>query len=152
MENLKWNSYTYIGRTCVTYKAQDRFNFYIQKKYLPEVDNIYFDMETKSLEMLKGKQHFTSFLQVDKVKRIIYMDYLGNTLCKTNCPANWKEQVEEILDVLESVNLYISDFQKNNICILGKYIYLIDFGLVAFDSFDREALKSRLYFVFENLK
>ena len=151
MERLKWKLYSDIGTTARIYKAQDRFNFYIKKEYRPHIKNIYFNMEIDALNILVGEYHFTNTVVVDRDRRIIYMDYLGKVLGKSNCPNNWKEQVEEILNILKEKNLYISDFQRNNICISGNQIKLIDFGIIQLNAFNYHALKSRLYFVFETL-
>lgn len=150
MNHLKWKLYSDIGTTSTIYKAQDRFNFYIKKVYRANIENIYFEMECQALELLKGKNHFTKNCFIDKQNKTIYMDYLGKTISKINCPLNWKEQIEEILDILEKLNLYISDFQRNNICVLGNIINIIDFGIVCFNSFNREQLKGCLTFVIEN--
>lgn len=152
MDKLKWKLYSDLGTTARIYKAQNRFNFYIKKEYRPEIPQIYFDIECQAIEILKNKKHFTNFVQIDKTKRIIYMDYLGKTLSKQNCPQNWREQIEEILDILKDLNLYISDFQRNNICISGNLINLIDFGIVEFDRFNYQYLKNCLTFVFETLE
>jgi tRNA A-37 threonylcarbamoyl transferase component Bud32 len=151
IQKLKWKLYSDLGTTARIYKAQYRFNFYIKKEYRPEIKQIYFDMECRAIQMLQNKNHFTKFVEIDKTNRIIYMDYLGKTLCKQNCPQNWKEQVEEILEILKGLDLYISDFQRNNICISGNQINLIDFGIVNFNRFNYQYLKSCLTFVFENL-
>ncbi len=148
--NLKWKLYSNIGTSSIIYKAQDRFDFYIKKVYRKNIPDIYFEMESKALEILKGKPHFTKNCFIDKQNKTIYMDYLGKTLSKTNCPRNWKEQINEILDILQDINLYISDIQRNNICILGNKINIIDFGIVCFNSFNKEQIKSCLTFVFEN--
>ena len=152
IENLKWKLYSDIGSTARIYKAQNRFNFYIKKAYRREISDTYFNLECRAIQMLQNKKHFTQFVQIDKTKRIIYMDYLGKTLCKQNCPQNWKEQVEEILEILKELDLYISDFQRNNICISGNQINLIDFGIVQFNCFNYQYLKSCLTFVFETLE
>ena len=151
MEKLKWKLYSDIGTTARVYKAQDRFDFYIKKVYRNEIRNEIFEMEKEAIQIVKGEKHFTKKCFIDEKNKTIYMDYLGKTLCKENCPKNWKEQINEILDILEKLDLYISDFQRNNICISGKTINLIDFGVVKFKSFNREYLYSRLSYVFENL-
>lgn len=151
LEKLKWNLFSDLGTTSKTYKAQDRFQFYIKKMYRKNIDKNYFQRECQAIEMLKGKNHFTKNCFIDEKNKTIYMDYLGKKLSKTNCPRNWKEQIEEILDKLQELNLYISDLQRNNICVLGNTINLIDFGVVNFNSFDRISLKNRLIYVFETL-
>lgn len=151
LEKLKWNLYSDLGTTSKTYKAQDRFNFYIKKVYRRNIEPIYFEREIQALELLKGHKHFTKNCFIDGKNKTIYMDYLGKKISKTNCPKNWKEQIEEILNILQELNLYISDLQRNNICVLGNQINLIDFGVVNFNSYDRNSLKKRLIFVFETL-
>ncbi len=151
LEKLNWKLYSDLGTTSKTYKTQDRFNFYIKKVYRTNIDPNYFEREKQAIELLKGNKHFTKNCFIDEKNKTIYMDYLGKKLSKTNCPTNWKEQIEEILDILEKVNLYISDIQRNNICILGNQINLIDFGVVNFNRHDRSGLKQRLVCVFESL-
>lgn len=151
MENLKWKLYSDIGTTARIYKAQDRFNFYIKKVYRKNISDTIFNNEVQALNLLKGKPHFTKNCYIDEKNKTIYVDFLGNPLTKQNCPSNWKEQIEEILDVLKQVDLFIFDFQRNNICVFGNQINLIDFGVVLFNGYNRHQSKSCLEYVFKNL-
>lgn len=151
LKQLPWKLYSSIGTTSKIFRAQQRFHIWIKKQYNPDISLDTFYNESHALELLYQKKHFSKLLCIDTINKTIYMEYLGKTLCKQNCPKNWKEQIEEILVIFEKLNIFISDIQRNNICVLNGIINIIDFGVVDFNYFNYGQLKSRFTHVFNTL-
>ena len=57
------------------------------------------------------------------------MTYCGKQLSSEKLPKNWKNQYQEISEVLENLNLNQNDMMCRNICVFDNIINIIDFGL-----------------------
>jgi hypothetical protein len=88
-----------------------------------------FQAECETLKLLYRKPHFPLILSIDIPQRVIYTTYNGLPLKRKNqVPKNWKKQMSDICDTLESINIFHNDIRKRNILVQGKQLYLIDFG------------------------
>lgn len=59
---------------------------------------------------------------------VIYINYCGNQLNRTNCPEDWQAQCGNILATLKFNNCRHHDIKPEEILVLDGKITLIDFG------------------------
>lgn len=85
--------------------------------------------EVKSLKILSPYPHFPILVAYDPYRLIIYMTYCGEMLSSKNMPQNWKEQFQEIKEIMTTLNVNSNDMLIRNTCCFGGEINVIDFGL-----------------------
>ena len=56
------------------------------------------------------------------------MNHCGEPLNETNIPKDWKKQIQIIVKVLSSNNLFNNDMKINNFLVKNNVIHIIDFG------------------------
>nr|QBK88051.1 MAG: serine/threonine protein kinase [Marseillevirus LCMAC202] len=61
-------------------------------------------------------------------KKTIRMAYVGTPITKKNAPQNWKEQLQQILDDLETENIQHNDIKRSEILIKNGQLSLVDYG------------------------
>ena len=86
------------------------------------------EREVEFLEQLSEYDCFPKLIEHEVREGIIIMTYCGKELSDENCPDNYGDQVNAILDTLSKHNIYHNDIRRNNVCVLNEKIYLIDFG------------------------
>lgn len=57
----------------------------------------------------------------------ITMEYVGERVCVENLPANWRAQMEAILNDLKSVSCFHNDIKNEEILVKDGRLHLIDF-------------------------
>lgn len=57
----------------------------------------------------------------------IWMVYVGEPITKENCPKNWKEQFEDIVDTLDKYQCVHNDLKDKDVLVYNSRIYLVDF-------------------------
>jgi tRNA A-37 threonylcarbamoyl transferase component Bud32 len=126
---------------------------YIVKKYYNKninknilIEN--FNNEVNSLIIMKGEPHIPKIYGINTLELSITMEHCSEQLNITNCPKNWKKQINEIYDILQKYNIYHNDIHSYNFCVKNKIIYLIDFGLAKhhidfqYQNFSREVINN----------
>lgn len=64
----------------------------------------------------------------------ITMSYVGQSLYNDfNLPKDWKKQIEEIFDKLDTKGIYYPEFRLHNILVLDNKISIVDFGLAHYN-------------------
>ena len=96
---------------------------------LDSFGNYMFKNEIKSLQKLTPYPHFPILVAFDPYNLVIYMTYCGPTLNSSNIPRNWREQFEEISQILEVLDVNSNDMLLRNTCVFNGEISVIDFGL-----------------------
>ena len=104
---------------------------YVVKKkcFGTSLGNYMFKNEVSALIKLNGYPHFPILFEYDPEKLIIYMSYCGNTISSQNISVNWKEQFNEISEIMTVLKVNSNDMIPRNICCLDNEIKIIDFGL-----------------------
>ena len=104
---------------------------YIVKKkcFGTSLGNYMFQNEVSALLKLNGYPHFPILFEYDPDKLIIYMSYCGDTISSKNISVNWKEQFNEISEIMTVLKVNSNDMIPRNICCLDNEIKIIDFGL-----------------------
>jgi tRNA A-37 threonylcarbamoyl transferase component Bud32 len=104
---------------------------YIVKKrcFANSLGNYMFGNEVKALMKLNGYPHFPKLIAYDPNSLTIYMSYCGQNISASNLPSNWKEQIKEISEIMETLNVNSNDMLLRNVCCLNGEIKIIDFGL-----------------------
>ena len=104
---------------------------YVVKKkcFGTSLGNYMFQNEVSALIKLNGYPHFPILFEYDPEKLIIYMSYCGNTISSQNISVNWKEQFNEISEIMTVLKVNSNDMIPRNICCLDNEIKIIDFGL-----------------------
>ncbi len=104
---------------------------YIVKKVClnNSLGNFMFNNEISALSKLRGYPHFPHLIAYDPHNLIIYMTYCGGLLTSENLPNNWKEQINEIKEIMMTLNINSNDMLMRNTCCLDGEIKIIDFGL-----------------------
>ena len=89
--------------------------------------------ELHCLQLLSEHEYFPNILKTNNQNTIV-LSYCGSRLDKlqNDLPDNWKEQVQEIIKLLEQNNIVHSDINPGNVCIKDDIIHLIDFGNIRF--------------------
>lgn len=64
---------------------------------------------------------------LDSDNENIWMVYVGEPISKANCPKNWKEQFEAIIETLDKYRCVHNDLKNGDVLVLNGKIYLIDF-------------------------
>ena len=130
----------YLGNLKTIYKFQNEHNnsldvcllegYIVKKKcFANSLGNYMFQNEVAALSKLSGYPHFPLLFEYDANMLIIYMSYCGNLISSKNIPLNWKEQVNEIKEIMTILNVNSNDMIPRNICCLDNEIKIIDFGL-----------------------
>lgn len=86
-----------------------------------------FNREIYWLQKLSSKR-FPLLLGYNEKDFCIKMNYVGEPISKKNCPHDWKEQVEDIINCLELANCSHNDIKPGEILVQNNTISLIDFG------------------------
>ena len=113
------------GKTSDTYLSSDKT--IVKKVYLTESIHCYYN-ELSVLKKLKGKEHFPQFIKADRYPKAIYMSYCGDRISADNLPSDWEKQLEEIFELLDSLNIIHDDFNWENFTVKDRILYQIDFG------------------------
>ena len=100
-----------------------------KKCFGTSLGNYMFKNEVSALIKLNGYPHFPILFEYDPEKLIIYMSYCGNTISSQNISVNWKEQFNEISEIMTVLKVNSNDMIPRNICCLDNEIKIIDFGL-----------------------
>jgi len=104
--------------------------FIVRKQcQLDSFGNFMFQNEIKALNKLSPYPHFPIIVAIDPYNLIIYMTYCGETLDSSNIPSDWKNQFDEISQILEVLDVNSNDMLLRNTCIFNGEISIIDFGL-----------------------
>ena len=94
--------------------------FLIESVYKSELD---------ILTQLAGKVGVPNIISYDDSSRSIIMPYLGQGIVSgVEIPTDWKQQINNIRDLLEEMNIYHNDLKLKHFLVLRDVITLIDFG------------------------
>ena len=106
-------------------------NFFVAKKLHNNMNGyVFWKNEINSLKRIVGNIYFPQLVAADPRNLIIYMTYCGKTVENIpRPPVNWKQQVNEIKQILLKKQLNPNDILPRNVCCLNGVIKLIDFGL-----------------------
>jgi len=102
----------------------------IKKTLLKFKDYDILQRESFVLKYLQEKNYNWSprLLNVDLTTYSLYMEHVGEPINSSNAPKNWKEQLQSILNDLETEGIQHNDINVQNILVKNDKIYLIDFG------------------------
>lgn len=103
-----------------------------QKKFfeLPLAKNCY-----DKLLRLQKYVHFPRLCELtpyDDRKKCVTMEKLDAKLTKDNLPKNWKQQLQDILAILQEEEIIHRDIRPENLMLKNGVIKLIDFGWAVF--------------------
>ncbi len=70
----------------------------------------------------------------DPEEKTITMEYVGEPITKHNAPKDWKQQLEQILEILDKDNIEHNDIKNTEILIRDGVVHLIDYGWMSKDS------------------
>lgn len=105
--------------------------FYVSKVYdLPKFPKeSLFEREVYWLRALKGQPHIPQLLHVNPAKKEIIMEWVGHSLESRPdlLPTTWKEQLLEIVALLQRHALHYNDWLLSNLCVKDETLYLVDF-------------------------
>ena len=90
--------------------------------------NYLFNNEVKSLSQLSGFPHFPKLIAYDQSTLTIYMTYCGELISNTNFPSDLSTQINEIYEILSSMDVNPNDMLLRNTCCLGNELKIIDFS------------------------
>jgi len=94
-----------------------------------------FEREVNSLKSLFGYIHFPQLLCVDAKNKHIYMTYSGKELNIENTPNDWKQQIQECLEIFKITNIFHNDIFSPNILVDNNILNIIDFGFSTFNEY-----------------
>jgi tRNA A-37 threonylcarbamoyl transferase component Bud32 len=104
--------------------------YIVRKKCIKDsLGNFMFMNEIKALKKVSQYPHFPFLIAYEPNSLTIYMTYCGPMLSSDNLPKNWKNQYEEISQIMNITEINSNDVLLRNICCLGDEIKIIDFGL-----------------------
>ena len=65
----------------------------------------------------------------------LWLEYVGESLYRNfDLPSDWKSQIRQIMIDLQDLGIYYPEFKLQNICVRGKEISFVDFGLAELDT------------------
>ncbi len=83
--------------------------------------------ETTALMRLPSN-HFPKVLSIIEHEHSFTMNYCGPQLTTQNLPSNWREQVKDIIETIESIDIVNGDIDLKNLVVNDGIIVLLDFG------------------------
>jgi len=83
------------------------------------------EREIRILKALYKKTHFPVILSTKDNSLI--MSYCGTKITKYNIPSDWKIQINEIINSLNSTNIRKNNMWKNNFLVQHSILYIINF-------------------------
>lgn len=89
-------------------------------------DKIHYKNEKKYLKILE--KYNISPIIIDNNDNSLIITNCGDQLNINNIPANWKQQILCIYEILKKENIYHNDIKPDNFTVKNNKIYLIDFG------------------------
>jgi len=89
--------------------------------------DIVFDREIGWLKKFQSNR-FPKLLDVNYDSKTIIMSYCGERINKKNCPSDWADQAEDILNELNKYKCNHNDISFGEVLVMDSEIYLIDFG------------------------
>ncbi|HXW53516.1 MAG TPA: hypothetical protein VEL47_05370 [Myxococcota bacterium] len=87
-----------------------------------------FDREVEMLMRLRNFKHVPKILAVDFEDNTIYMEYAGERLTKDNLPANWENQVKDIINGLRALGIQHNDIKNAEVLVKNGTIMVVDYG------------------------
>lgn len=105
------------------YFFNDKYD--INDFYTPNQQKHY-NNEIKFLNKLKNYNFFPKILFKNEYS--IFLSHCGEKLTNKNIPEDWKKQLLNIYESLKNNNIYHNDITIDNITVLNKKLFLIDFG------------------------
>ncbi len=152
LERLQWTIIGSNGQTSNIYKSVHRGKIYIKKEIHKEYMQEYIN-EINCLKALQDSPHFPTLYGYNDDKLIIYMSFCGDQMYLRNKPANWKNQIQTIINVINEKNIVYSDVKQEHLRIYNdNTIRLIDFGRSTIGPQERKQDIHKIYNLAENVK
>lgn len=105
--------------------------------------------EVNFLHNFSKYPYFPKLLEANTKNLMIKMNYCGKNISRNNIPENWKDQIQDISNILKAYNIFLLDLQKKNILCKDNTIYIIDFDSYEFSkTLDNY---NQLYNIFKNI-
>jgi RIO-like serine/threonine protein kinase len=100
------------------------------------VAKIHFDREIKALRTLGYSKHFPALAvfpeescKPEHTPHVLFMEFCGEPLTRSNEPADWKEQLHEITNAMRAHDIFHNDMHEKNFCVTTDGVMvLVDFG------------------------
>jgi len=106
-------------------KSKDDIPVYVKKIMCDKKHIKLFENETFWLKHLHHETYTPQL--VERGDDYLIMTYVGENVNKKNLPADWREQIEMIVENLKTIGCSHNDIKKEEILIKDNKIYLIDF-------------------------
>lgn len=84
----------------------------------------------------RGYNWLPTYIDHDEGENTIKMNYCGERITKKNLPSDWENQLIKIMDDLKNEKLKHNDIKWQDVLVLDKKLYLIDFGWMSTDEDD----------------
>ena len=97
----------------------------VEKKLIRYINFNLIENEKRWLIKLKSSTHTPKVISSSKNK--LTLTYAGEPMNSCNLPKDWKNQAEEILNDLKTIDCSHNDIKPTDLLILNKKIMLIDF-------------------------
>ena len=125
--NFNWSSKISQGHTSVVSLSSDKQ--YIKKKITKYLEHNCYEREIHILKLLNHYQFdwCPKFVQSNDDMSFI-MTYCGERINKKNKPKTYKEQVQNILKDMKSINLKHNDIKSSEVLVHKDKVHIIDFG------------------------
>ncbi|WP_280565120.1 hypothetical protein, partial [Chromohalobacter sp. 48-RD10] len=112
------------GQTSIVYRLSDGK---VAKKITGTVPGL-FERERFWLEKLAPTEITPFLYEVDEKQNIFVLEDAGSPINKKNCPANYRQQLESLLDTMRSFSCVHNDLSLDEVLVKDGNIKIIDFG------------------------
>ena len=87
-----------------------------------------FSREVSYLRRLRKLDFVPKILYADYVTHALYMTFAGERLTRQNLPANWEQQIKNIIAGLRNSDVQHNDIKTDELLVLNGKIMVIDYG------------------------
>lgn len=154
LKNLIWTPIGSNGESSSIHKTIHQGKIIIKKqcKANPIHKQEYLN-ELACLLILQDSNHFPTLIAHDDERLILYMSYCGKRLNPQIRPLNWKEQINQIIEIITKKGIVYSDIKPDHLRVYNdNTIRLIDFGRSTVGPQHRRQDIHKIYKLAENTK
>lgn len=90
-----------------------------------------FEREIFWLKRLSGLDFIPKLISFDEVNKTIVTNYMGKRINRFNAPDNWREQIINVLNILNTFGYKNHDLKPTEVLVHNGKIAIVDFGSVS---------------------